>query len=152
VRTRWINSRRWIGLVALSLLTLTVACAGAGSGAQSSGSSPTTQVSEAGQVKLTITWQAASASPVFTVVMDTHAVELDGYDLRELAVLRTDDGREVRPMGWDAPKGGHHRSGTLTFPTTGEDGTPIIGPTTRTLQLVIRNLADVAERSFQWAL
>jgi hypothetical protein len=152
VRTRWINPKRWIGLAALSVLSLAVACAGPGSGAQSSGGSPTTQVSEAGQVKLTITWQGASAGPVFTVAMDTHAVELDGYDLRELAVLRTDDEREARPIGWDAPRGGHHRSGTLTFPTRGEDGTPLIGPTTRTLQLVIRNLADVAERSFQWAL
>ena len=44
------------------------------------------------------------------------------------------------------------RGGTLTFPSTAADGEPIIGPTTRTLELVIHDVADVPERSFQWAL
>jgi hypothetical protein len=73
-----------------------------------------TQTNEGGQVTIKTTWQGRGAGPVFAVVMDTHAVDLDGYDLKQLAVLRTDDGREVQPIGWDAPKGGHHRSGTLT--------------------------------------
>lgn len=84
--------------------------------------------------------------------MDTHAVDLDGYDLGQLAVLRTDGGREVRPSGWDAPKGGHHRSGTLTFPATAADGSPLIGPTTRAIELVIRDVGGVPERRFRWTL
>ena len=152
MQLRWISCRRWIGVVALSLLSLTTACAGPGSGSQPSGVASATQVSEGGQVKLTVTWQGATAGPVFTVVMDTHSVDLDGYDLGQLAVVRTDPGREARPIGWDAPGGGHHRSGTLTFPTTRDDGTPIIGPTARTLELLIRDVAGVPERSFQWAL
>ncbi len=108
-----------------------------------------TQSSEGGQVTVKVTWQGASAGPVFKVVMDTHAVDLDGYDLRQTAVLRTGDGRELRPTGWDAPKGGHHREGLLTFPATTPDGTPVI-IAGRTLELVIRDVAAVPERKFQW--
>ena len=82
--------------------------------------------------------------------MDTHAVDLDGYDLRLLVALRTDQGREVRPSGWDAPKGGHHRQGTLTFPTTTTDGSPLLEPDTHTIELVIRDVGGVSERIFQW--
>jgi hypothetical protein len=84
--------------------------------------------------------------------MNTHAVDLDGYDLRQLAVLRTDKGQEVQPTGWDAPKGGHHRQGTLTFPVKTADGSPLIGSSTRSLELVIRDVAGVPERTFLWNL
>jgi hypothetical protein len=82
--------------------------------------------------------------------MNTHSVDLDGYDLGQLAVLRTDLGQEVRPSGWDAPKGGHHRAGRLVFPDKAEDGTPVLGPEVRGLTLVIREVAGVPERSFEW--
>jgi hypothetical protein len=81
--------------------------------------------------------------------MDTHAVDLDGYDLKQLAALRIDGGREVEPVGWDAPKGGHHREGTLTFPATA-DGRPLVESDARTIELIIRDVAGVPERSFRW--
>jgi len=34
---------------------------------------------------------------VFAVTLDTQAVDLDGYDLRGLTALRTDQGRELQP-------------------------------------------------------
>ena len=108
------------------------------------------QTSEGGQVTIKATWQGPSAGPVFAVVMDTHAVDLDGYDLTQRAVLRIDGGREVQPASWDAPKGGHHRSGTLTFPATAADGRPLIAPGARTVELVIRDVASVPERVFRW--
>lgn len=114
--------------------------------------STSTQTSDEGQVTVKVTWTDPSAGLAFAVVMDTHAVDLDGYDLKQLAVLRTDQGREVQPNDWDAPKGGHHRSGTLTFPTNGPDGKSLIGPHTRTITLVIRDVAGVPERVFRWAL
>ena len=67
--------------------------------------SAATQTSEGGGVTVAVTWQGPSAGPVFDVAMDTHSVDLDGYDLRQLAVLRNDQGQEVRPNGWDAPAG-----------------------------------------------
>jgi hypothetical protein len=111
-----------------------------------------TQTNEGGQVTIAATWQGSGAEMIFTVAMDTHVVDLDGYDLKQLAVLRIDGGREVQPTSWEAPKGGHHRSGTLTFPATGADGTPLIASGTHTIELVIRDLTDVPERSFHWTL
>jgi hypothetical protein len=61
-------------------------------------SSAATQLSEGGQVTVKATWQGLSAGPVFAVAMDTHMVNLDGYDLKQLAMLRIDGGREVRPL------------------------------------------------------
>ena len=112
-------------------------------------SSAATQTNEGGQVTVKATWQGPSAGPVFTVVMDTHAVDLDGYDLKQLAALRINGGREVQPVGWDAPKGGHHREGTLTFPAMA-DGRPLIESGVRTIELIIRDVAGVPERSFRW--
>ncbi|MBI2322289.1 MAG: hypothetical protein HYU88_09460 [Chloroflexi bacterium] len=114
--------------------------------------SAATQKSAGAGVTVAVTWQGASAGPVFQVVLDTHSVDLDSYDLRQLAVLRTSDGREARPSGWDAPKGGHHRKGTLSFPTTAADGSPLIAPTTRAIELVVRDVAGVVERTFRWTL
>lgn len=65
-------------------------------------------------------------------------------------MLRTDQGLEAQPTGWDAPQGGHHRSGTLTFPDATADQKPLIGPDTRAVELIIRNVAGVPERSFRW--
>lgn len=110
-----------------------------------------TQTNEGGQVTIKATWQGPSAGPVFDVVLDTHAVDLDGYDLTQLAMLRIDGAREIQSTGWDAPKGGHHREGTLTFPATAADGSALITPGTRTIELVIRDIAGVPERVFRWA-
>jgi len=119
-------------------------------GAQQPQASGSTQTSEGGAVTVEVTWQGRSAGPVFRVAMDTHSVDLDSYDLMKLAVLRIDQGQELRPSGWDAPPGGHHRSGTLTFPVNAPDGSPLIGPNTRTIELVIRGVAGVPERVFRW--
>ena len=109
-----------------------------------------TQTNEGGQVTIKATWRGPSAGPVFDIVLDTHAVDLDGYDLTQLAMLRIDGAREIQPTGWDAPKGGHHRAGTLTFPATAADGSALIAPDTRTIELVIRDIAGVPERVFRW--
>lgn len=124
----------------------------AGPGAPSGSIVGGTRTSDAGGVTFRVTWQGPEAGPVFAVAMDTHSVPLDGYDLRELAVLRTDEGVVVQPTDWDAPKGGHHRSGTLSFPATTTDGAPIIGPSTKSLELTVRGVAGVAERKLQWDL
>lgn len=109
-----------------------------------------TQISEGGQVTVSVTWMAGAEALAFAVVLDTHAVDLDRYDLLQLAVLRTPAGVEVPPSGWDAPPGGHHREGTLTFPTTDADGNPLIDADTRSFELAIRDVAGVPERVFRW--
>lgn len=114
--------------------------------------SPETQTSEGGGVTIAATWRGPNAGPLFEVTMDTHSVDLDGYDLQELAVVRNDQGREAQSIGWDAPMGGHHREGTLNFPETAPDGSELISSNTRKIELVIRDVADVPERRFEWAL
>ncbi len=137
-------------LVALLTTTVVLAACGKTATPATAAGGAATQRNEGGQVTVDVTWGGAATGPSFRVALDTHAVELDGYDLRQLAVLRTAQGREVRPSGWDAPKGGHHREGTLTFPATAADGSPMIGPATGILELVIRDVAGVPERVFRW--
>lgn len=138
-------------VASLLAVALVLAACGATGQATTSAGPGTTRRSEGGQVTVDVTWGGKEAGPVFRVVMDTHAVDLDGYDLRQLAVLRVADGREVRPGGWDAPKGGHHREGALTFPASLPDGSPTLGPSAGTVELVIRDVAGVPERTFRWA-
>ena len=49
--------------------------------------------------------------------MNTHSVDLLGYDLTELTILTDDAGNEFKPIGdWEAVSdGGHHHSGYLRF-------------------------------------
>lgn len=110
-----------------------------------------TQTSAGGGVTVTVSRLDAADAIAFTVALDTHAVNLDAYDLGQLAVLRTPSGEEVAPLAWDAPAGGHHRQGTLSFPTVAADGTPLVQPDDGELVLVIRAVAGVAERTFSWA-
>lgn len=138
-------------LLGLVLSGCTSGSLATGTGASPAGSQGNlTQTSDGGQVVVKATWQGSEAGPVFTVTLDTHSVDLDGYDLAQLTVLRVEDGREVQPRGWDAPKGGHHRKGTLSFPAIGEDGKAIVGPDTAGFELIIRDVAGVPERVLRW--
>lgn len=141
-------------LVALGALVvgLTVAVFGATPLPAPAQGSAATQTREAGGVTVAVTWQAGASGLTFKVVLDTHSVNLDDYDLAQLAVVRTDQGQEVAPISWQAPLGGHHREGTLTFPWTTDDGTSLLGGGTRAIELVIRNVAGVPERSFRWTV
>ncbi len=72
------------------------------------------QRSEAAAVTVGASWLGTGV-PAVRIVMDTHSVDLDGFDLGTLARMRLDGGPWVAPSAWDAPKGGHHREGTLAF-------------------------------------
>jgi hypothetical protein len=82
----------------------------------------------------------------FQVVLNTHSVEL-GMDLAQLATLATSTGISVDAELWDAPLGGHHVDGVLSFPAL-LDGLPIMDGATE-LTLIIRDV-DAAERVFHW--
>jgi hypothetical protein len=152
---------------AITLLSILSACsAGAPAGASATPSAATsetpghissavsktaaTQTSEGGQVTVAVSWPGVAAGPVFSVALDTHSVDLDGIDLTQTALLRIGQGEEIQPSAWDAPKGGHHRSGTLTFPSTTADGSPVLSASTSSLELVIRDVGGVGARSFRW--
>lgn len=85
---------------------------------------------------------------IFEVTMNTHSVDL-GMDLADLSTLTTDTGLVIQASLWDAPRGGHHVSGKLLFPST-LDGSSILDGVTR-IVLQIRDV-DAAMRNFEWQL
>jgi hypothetical protein len=80
----------------------------------------------------------------FKVTFDTHSADL-GFKLTEIAALVDDTGNVMKPLNWDgSPPGGHHRSGTLTFPGINSNAT--------SLKLIFENVAGVPQRTFIWSL
>lgn len=102
----------------------------------------TQTVAEGGvTVKVTYLTQTKHESQ-FSVVLDTHSVNLDAYDLKALSILRADTGIVLQPTAIENKGSGHHREAILTFPR----------PSTRRtwLELVIKNIAGEKERTFRW--
>jgi len=80
----------------------------------------------------------------FEIRMNTHSGDLS-RDLVAACTLKDDSGREYRPTSWDgSPPGGHHRSGVLEFSELGEGA--------ESITLVIREVANVPERVFNWSI
>ena len=78
----------------------------------------------------------------FEVVMNTHSVELD-QDVAKIAVFIDDQGKEYQPLRWEgAEAGGHHREGVLVFNE--------IQPIPKSVELKIKDVGGVPERSFKW--
>lgn len=100
-----------------------------------------------GSVTIDVEWMGMENGLLtFAVAMNTHSVDLDGYDLGELAVLRDDEGNEYHPSSWHSAPGGHHRKGTLTFPIPDS----LSQGSVQYLELSIRDVAGVGERFLKW--
>jgi len=154
-----VNARR---ALAISIVAIIVAIAGcsssapsasgpasssAGPSGQPSPSGQLTRTSDGGQVTVVVDWAGPSAGAVFHVTLDTHSVDLDPLDLTD-AVLRNDRGDTLAARPWGAPKGGHHREGTLAF-----DGDPALFLTgARWIELVLNGVGDLPERTLRWEL
>ena len=93
-------------------------------------------------------WTSSSETLTFVIALDTHSVDLS-FDLAALATLSTDTGLTLQSTGWDAPAGGHHVSGKLSFPAR-VDGKFVLDGINNLL-LTIKNL-DASERVFTWEL
>jgi len=79
------------------------------------------------------------------VVLDTHSVNLDVYQFEQIMRLRDGKGGELAPTAVEGATGsGHHREATVRFAWP--------DPKPRTLELVVKGVAGVPERAFQWAL
>ena len=147
--------KRYPGLVLIALSGLILAaCSG------TNASTPTVSTSSAGEVSgagLTQTKEEASvtvkATPLnlndasaatldFQIALDTHSVDL-AYDMLSIVTLRSNTGEEVQPTKWDGPAGGgHHVSGTLSFPQLTDRG--------QSVTLILHGIAGVPERTFEW--
>jgi hypothetical protein len=101
-----------------------------------------TQTASGGGVTIKVTYLAQTEHESrFSVALDTHSVNLDGYDLK-VSVLRDDTGIMLQPTAVENKGSGHHREAILTFPR----------PSTRRkwLELVIKDIAGEKERTFRW--
>ena len=80
----------------------------------------------------------------FHVALDTHSVNLDGYDLKANSVLRDDAGTTYLPTAVEDKGSGHHRETTVRFAK--------IANNTKRVELIIKDIAGVKERIFRWDL
>ncbi len=107
------------------------------------------QSNTGGSVTIDVEWiKAEGDSLVFNVAMNTHSVDLDQYDLGELAVLRDDTGTEYHPVSWDSAPGGHHRMGILTFPIPDS----LSQGKANYVEIMIRDVASIEGRVLKWEL
>ena len=98
----------------------------------------------AGSVTVQASW-LSGATPAARVILDTHSVDLDGFDLQKLARVRVDGAAWVAPTGWDAPSGGHHRAGILSFGSLD----PAVFASARLIELEVRDVA-VPSHLLRW--
>jgi hypothetical protein len=140
------RSRRWavpavgVGVVLLFLLLAALPRGAPGPSAETAGLAQTV---EGGAVAITLTPLGGAR---FSVVMDTHSVALDGYDLAALATLADARGNRVAPFSWEKSGASHHITGTLAFPAAGERGPlDLKGPVTVTIATV-----GGVDRTFRW--
>lgn len=111
----------------------------------------TVQVDEQGAVVMQITPLNLNSQGdllEFEIALNTHSVDLS-MDLAKLATLTTDAGMTVNATSWEAPRGGHHVSGKLLFPSHMDGESILEGTTNITVQ--IRDV-DAALRSFVWGI
>ena len=71
-------------------------------------------------------------------------MNLDSYDLKVLSLLRDDAGKVYQPTKVENKGSGHHRQLVLVFPKP--------APGNKRLELVVKDVAGVKERSFVWDL
>lgn len=109
-----------------------------------------TRINNSGEVTIEATLQSPLSPGTtrlsFSIDMNTHSIDLDQYDLKQVTFLRDNLKRTFRPSSWQSQSGGHHRAGILTF----EESTPIIEKDTSYVELVINNVAEVKERVLRW--
>lgn len=78
----------------------------------------------------------------FQMILNTHSVNLDSFDARTSSVLRDETGKEYQPSKVENKGSGHHRELVVIFPKPGG----------KKLELVVKDVAGVKERSFRWDL
>ncbi len=85
---------------------------------------------------------------IFDVSMNTHSVDLS-MDLAALSELATNNGLTLPAAQWDAPKGGHHVEGTLTFAIPAEAKSVL--QSAKEWTLTIKSV-DAPTRVFTWQI
>lgn len=80
----------------------------------------------------------------FEIRMNTHSEDLN-FDLVAISTLKDDQGHEYQPLNWrGSSPGGHHRSGVLEFVAISDES--------KSITLLLKNIAGVPERVFKWEI
>lgn len=140
-------------IIVLGLLGLITACSARAVQPEAAQSQPTvatfaTQSNDEQSVTVEVTplnLATGAASLDFTVVFDTHSVQLN-FDPAAISVLRDAAGREYPVLAWEesASSSGHHKSGLLRFKAPDQ--------ATEFVEVIVRDVAGVPERLFRWNL
>ena len=102
-----------------------------------------TQTVSGGGVTVKVTYLAQTHhESQFSVVLDTHSVNLDAYDPKTTSILRDDTGLTLQPTKAENKGSGHHREIILTFPRPSLER--------KWLELVIKDIPGVKETIFRW--
>jgi hypothetical protein len=106
----------------------------------------TTRTDSGGGVTIKVTYLGSKITDDlrFQVVLDTHSVNLDSYDLKTVSVLRDDAGNTYSPTAVENKGSGHHRETTVSFAK--------VASGTKRVELVIKDVAGIKERIFRWDL
>ncbi len=132
-------------VVAVAGCSSSTPAASAPSASSTNASGQRTQTSDGGQVTVVVAWVGPAAGAVFDVRLDTHSVDLDALELAN-ATLRNDRGETMTARPWTAPKGGHHREGSLTFDGDG----PAFFAGASWIELVMTGVGDLPTRMLRW--
>jgi hypothetical protein len=108
--------------------------------------SHTTRTDSRGGVTIEVTYLDSKGADDlrFQVLLDTHSVNLDSYDLKTISVLRDEAGNTYLPTAVENKGSGHHREATVRFAK--------IASGIKRIELVIKDVAGVKERIFRWDL
>jgi hypothetical protein len=86
--------------------------------------------------------EGATATIDFQLVMDTHSGALPS-DMISFAKLVGEGGVETPPFAWNGGRGGHHLSGTLSFPA-------VIRKEGGSLTLILKSVDGRNDMRFEW--
>ena len=108
--------------------------------------SEATQTVSGGGVTVKVTYLNPKRSDEarFQVVLDTHSVNLDDYDLKSISILRDDAGNTHSPTAVENKGSGHHRETIVSFAKAASSA--------KRIELLIEDVAGVKERNFRWDL
>ncbi|HEA47204.1 MAG TPA: hypothetical protein ENH97_02200 [bacterium] len=89
----------------------------------------------------------------FRVYLNTHSVDLLAYQMDKISFLRDEKGNEYKAESWKTlSESSHHRSGIIKFSNLDGKGDFIITSSSKSIELVIKELAGIKERVFRWDL
>ncbi len=82
--------------------------------------------------------------PTFEIEFETHSVDLS-FDVAKQSILVDDKSNAFGQSVWyGSPPGGHHRNGSLTFDESLTQSSYV--------ELIIKDVSDIPERTFRWEL